>query len=66
MIGWETFLGLNDDPGHLSGHGPVPAAMIRDLAAQGTWRCAVVDDRHGTLLGLGRATWTPGYRPATP
>lgn len=63
MIGWETFLGLNDDPGQLSGYGPVPAAMIRDLGDHGTWRCAVVDDQHGTLLGLGRTTCTPGYRP---
>jgi 5-methylcytosine-specific restriction endonuclease McrA len=26
------------------------------------WRCAATDD-HGTILGLGRATFTPNYRP---
>jgi hypothetical protein len=63
LVGLESFLGLSEDPGVLVGHGPVPAAMNRDAATNGTWRCAVVDDRHGTLLGLGKATFTPGYRP---
>ena len=37
--------------------------MARDLARDGIWRCAAVDDTHGTLLGLGRRTWTPSYVP---
>ncbi|NLT57091.1 MAG: DUF222 domain-containing protein [Actinomycetales bacterium] len=47
----------------LAGYGPVPPAAVRDLLATGTWRCAAVDDRHGTLQGLGTSTFTPTYRP---
>jgi len=58
----ETLLAKSDSPGYLDGYGPIPARMARDAAAEGTWRCAVVDGVHVTLLGLGRATYTPGYR----
>ena len=61
----ETLLGLTQTPARLHGYGPLPAAMARDLAATGTWRCAAVDD-HATLLGLGTRTWTPAYVPGTP
>jgi hypothetical protein len=37
--------------------------MGRAVAATGTWRCAVTDPVHGTLLGLGTSTYTPEYRP---
>jgi uncharacterized protein DUF222 len=59
----SVMLGLSDDPGLLHGYGLLPAEVVRDLATRATWRCAVVDDRHGTLLGLGRSTFTPAYRP---
>ncbi len=60
----ETLLGLDEEPGYLQGYGPVIAAMARDVAATGTWRCAVVNGRHGTLEGLGSSTYTPGYVPS--
>jgi hypothetical protein len=63
----SSYLGLTDDPGRLDGYGPVAAEIaqqiIRDAAratgddpASGpgiTWRCVVVDDVHGTVLGVG-------------
>ncbi len=49
----ETAMGLSNDPADLVGVGPIPAAMARDVAANGSWRCAVVDGVHGTLLGFG-------------
>jgi hypothetical protein len=58
-----TLFGLSDEPAEMDGYGPIPPAMARDVAARGTWRCAVVDGEHGTLLGLGRATFSPDYRP---
>jgi hypothetical protein len=61
-IGLDTLLGLNETPGDLAGYGPIPAFAIRDLATRGTWRCAATD-AHGTVLGLGRSTFTPRYRP---
>ena len=71
----STLLALTDHPGELAGYGPIPAGMARELitflitdtAIAGTWRCAVTDDRpghpHGTLLGLGRPTYSPAYVP---
>ena len=37
--------------------------MARDIAATGTWRCAITDPTHATLLGLGTGTYTPTYHP---
>ena len=62
-IGLATLLGYNDDPAHLDRYGPIAAAMARDIAGHGVWRCAVVDDVHGTVLGLGKSTYRAGYVP---
>jgi len=62
----STWLGLRDDPATLVGGHLVPAGLARDLAvgmADATWRCAVVDDQHTTLLGLGRPAHTDAYVP---
>ncbi|HEX5346378.1 MAG TPA: DUF222 domain-containing protein [Pseudonocardiaceae bacterium] len=52
-------LGLDDQPGELIGHGPIPAALAREIAAQGTWRRLLTDPVSGALLDHGRATYTP-------
>jgi hypothetical protein len=53
-----TLAGLADEPGHLDGHGPVPAAMARDLAAAARrWRGMLIDE-HGHLTDV-----TEAYRP---
>ena len=59
----ETLLGLCDNPGDLDGYGPIPARMARDLAVDAIWRCVVVDTTHGTVLGVGKSTYTPAYTP---
>ena len=33
-----TLLGFDDAPGFLFGHGPIDADLVRDLAADGTWK----------------------------
>jgi hypothetical protein len=65
VISAETLLGLNDNPAYLDGHGPIIAAMARDIAATGTWRCAITNTTHGTLNGLGTTTYSPAYPPTT-
>lgn len=71
----STLLALTETPCDLTGLGPIPATLARELADQillaareGHWRCAIVEDRpghpHGTLLGLGRSTFTPSYSPS--
>jgi hypothetical protein len=62
-ISASTLTGDDDQPAHLQGHGPIIASMARQVAATGTWRCAIVDDEHGTLMGLGTSTYTPAYKP---
>ena len=59
----ETLMGLTDDAGVLHGYGPIPAQVVRDLVTNGVFRCLVVDGGHGTVLGVGRSTFTPGYAP---
>ncbi len=54
-----TLLGLDDYPSELVGHGPIPAGLAREIAAQGTWRRLLTDPASGTLLDYGRTTYTP-------
>ena len=65
----DTLLGRSNDPGHLTGFGPIAAdqarTMIEDLGTHAVWRCAAVTDDHNTLLGLGTRTYTPRYTPGT-
>jgi hypothetical protein len=63
LVPLSTLVGSGDGPGELLGAGAIPPEMARDLAERGAWRCAVVDDEHRTLLGLGSRTFTPQYRP---
>ena len=37
--------------------------MVRDMATHAIWRCVAVDDRHGTVLGVGKKTYSHGYTP---
>lgn len=59
-VALSTLLGLDERAGELEGHGPVPAAVARRLAADptGTWR-RLVTDECGRLLDYGRATYRP-------
>jgi len=54
-----TALGLADEPGELSGYGPVPAAVARRLTAVGTWRRVATDPTTGVVLDVGRRRYTP-------
>ena len=52
----STLLGEDDEPGELGGHGAIPAALARRLAADpaSTWRRLLTDPVSGTLLDHGR------------
>ena len=49
----------DDQPGELVGHGPIPACLAREMAAEGAWRRLVIDPVSGTLLDHGRTTYRP-------
>jgi hypothetical protein len=46
-VALSTLLGIDDQPGELDDHGPIPAELARKLAADstGTWRRLITDDR---------------------
>lgn len=62
-----------DEPGELTGHGWLPAGLVREIVAEygarATWRCHYVDDRPesphwGSIIGVGRAAHDPTYAPS--
>jgi len=54
-----TLLGLDEQPGELTGYGPIPASLARELAADGTWRRLLTDPATGALRDYGRTTYRP-------
>ncbi len=60
-VALSTLLRLDEQPGELAGHGPIPAAVARRIAADptGTWRRLVTDPVSGKLLDYGRSTYRP-------
>ena len=54
-----TAMGLSENPAMLSGYGPIPASIARELAADGKWRRFVTEPQSGNLLDLGRETYEP-------
>ncbi len=54
-----TLMGLSDNPGTISGYGPVPAELARGLARDATWRRLVTDPVSGAVLDVA----TRRYRP---
>jgi hypothetical protein len=59
-VALSTLLGMDEQPGELDGHGPIPADLARRLAADpsGTWRRLVTDEL-GHLVDYGRTTYEP-------
>ena len=59
VIPYSTLIGADDQPAELVGHGPIPASLAREAAAEGVWRRLVTDPLSGTLLDHGRSTYHP-------
>jgi Domain of unknown function (DUF222)/HNH endonuclease len=60
----DTLLGLDDQPGHLTGYGPITADTARRLAADtsGTWRRLLTDPDTGALLDISADRYRPPQR----
>jgi hypothetical protein len=60
VVSADTLLGLDDQPGHLTGYGPITAQTARRLAVEesGTWRRLLTDPDSGALLDI-----SDKYRP---
>ncbi|MPY80223.1 MAG: DUF222 domain-containing protein [Actinophytocola sp.] len=57
----STLFGARDLPGDLEGHGPIPADIAREMAADPTctWRRLLTDPATGQLLEMGRQRYKP-------
>lgn len=64
VVSADTLLGLDDQPGHLSGYGPITADTTRRLAADssGTWRRLLTDPDTGALLDISAHRYRPAQR----
>ena len=54
-----SLLGLADNPAELLGYGPIPAAVVRDRAAEADWRRLIVEPVTGLLLDYGSVIYRP-------
>ncbi|MDQ1250683.1 MAG: hypothetical protein QG597_5063, partial [Actinomycetota bacterium] len=62
VVDLPTLAGLANNPGHVPGYGPVPAAIARELAANApAWR-RFLTDRSGVLLDAGADSYRPSDR----
>ena len=62
VVDLPTLAGLADNPGHVPGYGPVPAAIARELAANApAWR-RFLTDTTGVLLDAGADSYRPSER----
>ena len=55
----STMLGLDDQPGELTGYGPITAEVARILAGDATWRRILTDPASGAVLDVGTTTYRP-------
>jgi len=64
VVSADTLLGLDDQPGHLTGYGPITAHAARRLAADesGTWRRLLTDPDSGALLDISADRYRPPQR----
>jgi len=64
VVSADTLLGADEQPGHLTGYGPITAEQARRLAADrsGTWRRLLTDPDTGALLDLSADRYRPPQR----
>jgi len=58
-VAYTTVIGVDDQPAHLHGYGPITAGVARRIAADGTWRRLLTDPASGAVLDVGRTRYTP-------
>ena len=59
VVSLDTLLRLDENPAELTGYGPIPAQVARDLAGDAEWRRWVSEPVSGHLLDYGRTTYRP-------
>jgi Domain of unknown function (DUF222) len=59
VIDLPTALGLSDNPGELTGYGPISAETAREIAQDATLRRLITDPINGRCIDLGRTSYPP-------
>lgn len=59
VMDFATAIGLANNPGFLTGYGPIPADIARHFANDGKWKKFITDPGSGNLLDMGRETYVP-------
>jgi len=59
VVAASTLLGLDEEPGELTGVGPVTAPLARRIAADGEWRRLLTDPRTGRLDEVSADSYAP-------
>ncbi|WP_344252707.1 HNH endonuclease signature motif containing protein, partial [Pseudonocardia hydrocarbonoxydans] len=59
LVPYSALTGADDAPGEITGYGPIPAQLARDIAADAVWKRLLVDPVSGAVLDHGRATYRP-------
>ena len=59
MVPITSLVNLDDAPGELIGHGPIPADMVRGLLRDARWRRILTDPVTGTVLDYGDTLYHP-------
>jgi hypothetical protein len=70
VIPHSTLTGADDGPGELTGYGPIPAGLARELAAHAVWRRLITDPLSGCSTTAAPPTtrrpgWPTTSAPAT-
>ncbi|MQA06927.1 MAG: DUF222 domain-containing protein, partial [Pseudonocardiaceae bacterium] len=61
LVPATVLAGVTNEPGELTGYGPLDADTVRRLARSATWRRILTDPLSGTLLDVGRKRYpSPG------
>ena len=58
-VPFTALAGINDEPGELSGYGPVTAEVARRIAGDAVWRRILTDPASGALLDYGVTRYVP-------
>ncbi|MHA6783579.1 DUF222 domain-containing protein [Pseudonocardia saturnea] len=59
LVPLTTLTGADDEPCEITGYGPIPAHLARDIAADAVWKRLVTDPLSGAVLDHGRSTYRP-------
>ena len=62
LVPYSTLTGADDEPCEITGYGPIPAHLARDIASDAVWKRLVTDPLSGAVLDHGRTAYGPRSR----